>query len=180
MRDKKVSLPRINTLHPLIRGEVKLIIEKIELGFPPTVAVRVVQAYRSINEQNALYAQGRTIPGPNVRPDHPLGDTVTSAHGGSSNHNYGLAFDFALLYDKDGNGSYEVLSWDTVKDLDRDGQADWMEVVKEFESAKYDWGGRWKSRKDNPHIEKTFGFTIGQLLDKTIRGRVDEQGYVLI
>ncbi len=41
----------------------------------------VAQGYRSIAEQNRLYAQGRTLPGP----------IVTNARGGQSNHNRGIA-----------------------------------------------------------------------------------------
>lgn len=44
--------------------------------------------YRSVEEQNALYAKGRSAPGPKV----------TNAPGGKSMHNYGLAADSARFY----------------------------------------------------------------------------------
>lgn len=47
------------------------------------VDLRVVQGLRSLAEQNALYAEGRTI----------QGRIVTDARGGMSMHNYGLAVD---------------------------------------------------------------------------------------
>ena len=154
MRDK-VSEQRIFVLHPAIRNEVKQLIEKAEANLPG-VAIRIVQGLRTFAEQQALYDQGRTKPG----------NIVTNAKAGSSFHNYRLAIDFALLYDKDNNGSFETLSWDTLKDFDKDGEKDWMEVVDIFEDAGYTWGGRFTSIKDNPHFEKSFGHTWKQLLAK--------------
>lgn len=155
MRDK-ISESRVNDLHPLVRAEVKHLIEVAETGFPAGLAVRVVQGLRTIDEQNKLYAQGRTEPG----------SIVTKAKGGSSYHNYGLAIDFAILVDKDGNGAYDDLSWDIKKDNDKDGVADWLEVVKVFEAAGWEWGGKWTSIKDYPHLQKTFGYNWRQLLEK--------------
>jgi peptidoglycan L-alanyl-D-glutamate endopeptidase CwlK len=153
MRDK-ISIPRAAQLHPAVRDEVVVLIDKVEAGFPPNIAVRIVQGLRTIEEQNALYAKGRTAPG----------SIVTNAKGGSSYHNYGLAIDFAILIDKDGNGTYDELSWDIKKDNDKDGIADWLEVVKVFESAGWEWGGKWASIKDYPHVQKTFGHKWQTLL----------------
>lgn len=47
--------------------------------------ILVLHGYRSIEEQNALYAQGRTAPG----------KRVTNAKGGQSAHNFGMAIDVA-------------------------------------------------------------------------------------
>jgi len=159
MRDK-VSEARVALLHPSIRAEVKRLIEQAEDGFPPSMAIRIVQGLRTIAEQDALYAQGRTKPG----------NKVTNAKGGSSFHNYGLAIDFAILTDTDGNGSYNDLSWDIKRDNDKDGVADWLEVVKIFEAAGWEWGGKWATLTDNPHLQKTFGYTWQQLFEKVKRG----------
>jgi peptidoglycan L-alanyl-D-glutamate endopeptidase CwlK len=153
MRHKK-SEERVALLHPKIRDEVKALIEKAELELPQKVAIAVPQGLRTIDEQNALYAQGRTKPG----------SIVTNARGGSSYHNYGLAFDFCIVIDTDSNGVYDETSWDIKKDNDKDGTADWLEVVKVFEAAGYEWGGKWSSIKDYPHLQKTFGYTWGALL----------------
>lgn len=155
MRDK-ITEQRIAILHPKIRAEVKSLIEKAELGLPSNMAIRVVQGLRTFAEQDALYAQGRTKPGP----------IVTNAKGGQSNHNFALSFDFALIIDKDNNGSYETLSWSTTDDLDKDGKRDWMEVIDTFTAAGYSSGAYWHTIKDYPHIEKTFGYTVKQLLQK--------------
>lgn len=168
MRDK-VSIPRVALLHPKVRDEVAELIDKAEALFPATIAIRIVQGLRTIDEQNALYAQGRTTPG----------KKVTNAKGGSSYHNYGLAIDFAILRDKDGNGTYEELSWDTVADFDKDGLADWKEITGVFEAAGWEWGGRWATIVDMPHVQKTFGLTWRQLLTKYNAGDATG-GYVNI
>lgn len=141
------SIQRVRLLHPKIREEVSELIGKIEIN--NSFAIRIVQGLRTIDEQNALYAQGRTKPG----------QIVTNARGGSSYHNYGLAIDFCLLY----NGK---ISWDTNLDEDKDGVKDWQEVVTMFKNNGFSWGGDWKSIVDQPHLEKTFGYNWRALLDK--------------
>ncbi len=121
MRDK-VSIDRVALLHPNIREQVKALIQQAEEKLGQYAAIRIVQGLRTFEEQDALYAQGRSKPG----------NIVTNSRGGQSYHNYGLAIDFAILYDKDKNGTFETLSWDTLVDLDRDGEKDWMEVVEVF------------------------------------------------
>jgi peptidoglycan L-alanyl-D-glutamate endopeptidase CwlK len=112
------------------------------------VPIVITQGYRSIAEQDALYAQGRTKPGP----------IVTNAKGGTSYHNYGLAIDFALLMP---NG--KSVSWDMLRDGDGDKVADWMEVVAEGKALGFTWGGEFESIYDPPHLEITFGLTTKQL-----------------
>lgn len=153
MRDK-ISLERAQKLHPQVRQEVIDIINQIEAAWQPAWAIRIVQGLRTIQEQNNLYAQGRTMPG----------KIVTNAKGGSSYHNYALAIDFALLHDKDGNGSYETLSWN-VED------PGWHEVVKAFEAKGWYWGGNFSSIKDYPHLEKSFGFKPSELLKRYKEGQ---------
>lgn len=150
MRDK-ITEQRIALLHPERRYEVAKIIELAEAKFPKNMAIRVVQGLRTFEEQTALF---------NKRPK------VTNAKAGQSFHNYGLAIDFAILLDKDGNGSYGSISWDTASDLDKDGVIDWQEVVSEFEKAGWEWGGKWRTFKDLPHCQKTGGYTWQQLLAK--------------
>lgn len=146
----KVTQDRIALLHPKIRQGVTDLINAAEAQISPKLQIRVVQGLRTIKEQDALYAIGRTIPG----------KKVTNAKGGSSFHNYGLAIDVAFLVDG------KEISWDVTKDWDGDKIADWLEVVQIFLKAGYEWGGNWKNIKDNPHFQKTFGYTWKQLLAK--------------
>lgn len=81
--------------------------------------------------------------------------------------------DFCLLK-PDGS-----ISWSLSEDANHDGNADWMQVVDLFKSYGYDWGGNWKF-KDNPHLEKTFGLSIRQLLNLYNAFHLDDDGYVTI
>jgi peptidoglycan L-alanyl-D-glutamate endopeptidase CwlK len=128
--------------------EAATICKEIDNVLTGRAAVRFAQTYRSIDEQNELYAQGRTKPG----------KIVTNARGGSSYHNYGLAIDIVLIIDG------KTASWDMVTDFDGDHVADWMECVKIFKSHGWEWGGDWKSIKDYPHFQRTFGKSEVQLL----------------
>lgn len=154
------SIKRIMTMHPKVSFEVLHLFKQCH---KKGLTIRVVQAYRTFAEQNALYAQGRTKPGP----------IVTNAKGGLSNHNYGLSFDFCLLKP---NGS---ISWSLDDDLNDDGKKDWLQVVEIFKNNGFEWGGDWKFI-DNPHIEKTFGYKIRQLLELHNSGKIDSEGYVII
>jgi peptidoglycan LD-endopeptidase CwlK len=166
MRDQQ-SLERCQKLHPKVRQEVIDTITEVEQGFPSNIKVRVVQGLRTFEEQNQLYALGRTKVNPDGKTaSRPMGRTVTKAIGGKSNHNYGLAIDYALLYDNNGDGTFEELSWSLVKDGDKDGIKDWDEVKNAFIARGYSWGGSWRTFTDNPHIEKTFGFKVSELLAK--------------
>lgn len=143
----KLTTERIHKIHPELRDEVIEIYNEICKVLSKGVICRFAHTYRSNAEQNELY---------NKRPK------VTNAKGGQSYHNYGLAIDIVLLLDKDGNGTYESASWDNKLDFDKDGQADWIEVVKIFKMYGWEWGGDWKFT-DTPHFQKTFGKTIKEL-----------------
>lgn len=163
--DKK-TLEKIETAHPIIRDELRkdyLYCNNRLLG--KGVRLRFTWVYRSDEEQDGLYYK---IP------------KVTNAKGGQSIHNYGLAFDIVLLYDKDGNGTFETASWDTIKDGDNDGKSDWMEVTNFFKAKGWTWGGDWRSFKDRPHFQKDFGYSWrelkklveeGEFTEEVVRGR---------
>lgn len=149
MKDK-ISIDRANLLHPKIRQEIIDLITKAETVISPRLSIRIVQGLRTITEQDALYAQGRTKPG----------HIVTNSKGGASYHNYGLAADLCFLIDgKD-------ISWDIAKDWDNDGVSDFTEVANIFKAAGYTWGAEFHSIKDNPHFQKEFGYTWQQLFAK--------------
>jgi peptidoglycan L-alanyl-D-glutamate endopeptidase CwlK len=147
----KITLQRIELLHPALRDEAKEIYAEICERLTGKALCRFSHTLRTFAEQDALYAQGRTAPG----------KIVTRAKGGQSWHNYGMAIDIVLLVDTDGNGSYESASWDTTTDFDNDNNPDWDEVVYVFGLYGWEWGGNWKF-KDTPHFQKTFGLTISE------------------
>jgi peptidoglycan L-alanyl-D-glutamate endopeptidase CwlK len=146
MRDA-ITLQRIQKLHPAVRQEATEIYEKICAALTGKAYCRFTHTLRTIKEQDALYAQGRTAPG----------KKVTWARGGESFHNYGLAIDICLIVNK------KEASWDTKTDFDSDTIADWMEVVRIFKIYGWEWGGDWKNKPDRPHFQKTFGMRTKEL-----------------
>ncbi len=139
-----VTQQRIALLHPKLRDEVTTLVNQANAQLTTHSQIRIVQGLRTFAEQDALFAK---------RP------RVTKAKGGQSLHNYGVAVDFCLIIDG------KEVSWDLKKDWDGDKIADWMEVVSIFRKASFEWGGTWKFT-DNPHFQKTFGYTWQQLLNK--------------
>ena len=91
------------------------------------VKIKVISGTRTFEEQDKLYAQGRTKPG----------KKVTRARGGYSNHNFGLAFDIGVFEGKNYLGKSP--KYKAVGALG-------LEVG-------LDWGGNWKSIKDEPHFQ---------------------------
>lgn len=164
-----ITLQRIQQLHPQVRNEVEHIYKaQIVPALSGRAICRFAYTLRTFDEQNALYAQGRTkLFDANGKR---LGK-VTNAKGGQSIHNYGLALDIVLIKDKDGNGSFETASWEDTIDFDKDGKADWMEVVNILKANGWEWGGDWSSFKDKPHFQKDFGYTWQQLLAKYNAGQ---------
>lgn len=137
-------VPEVTQLHPVVAAKRD---QLIALSRDKGIEVLITDGFRSSEEQNALYRQGRSEDGP----------VVTTVKGGGSYHNYGLAIDFALL---DPGG--EAL-WDLEYDGNGNGQSDWMEVVAIAKRLGFSWGGDWKSFKDNPHLQMDFGYSIREL-----------------
>lgn len=148
-----VSIARLKLLHPAIREDAIAAYTEAVRRTPVGVHPFIVQTLRSFEESDALYQKGRTRPGPKV----------TNAKAGQSYHNYGLALDFALQI----NGR---LIWEVDKN--------WLIVVACFKEKDFEWGGDWKTFKDQPHLEKRFGLNWRTLLERHNAGAVDKDGYV--
>jgi len=144
----KLTIDRIAQAHPKIREELKNYYIECNNKLPKGVRLRFTYVYRSVEEQNKLY---------NQRPK------VTNAKGGQSIHNYSLAFDIAILLDKDNNGTFESIDWNISSPY-------FKLVVEYFKSKGYEHGGDWKNFKDYPHFQKTFGHTWQSLKRKLDTG----------
>ncbi|MDL5143945.1 M15 family metallopeptidase [Bacillus atrophaeus] len=121
-------------LHPIVKHNTEILKAAAE---KKGISIVITEGFRSIEEQNELYKQGRS----------KKGNIVTYAKGGESYHNYGLAIDFAL---QQKNGS---LLWDIEYDGNRNGTSDWLEVVAIAKKLGFEWGGDWKRFKDYPHLQ---------------------------
>lgn len=156
-----ITLKRIDLLHPKLRDEVREIYETITNSLTAKgIICRFTSTYRTKAEQTALYAQGRTD---KTKP------IVTMAKAGESYHNYGLAIDVCIIK----NGV--TASWDFSKDYDNDGVADLMEAIHIFQMNGWEWAGNWKTFREFPHVQKTFGKTIKQMqaLPKFIQDNIE-------
>ena len=134
----QITIQRIGEAHPKIREQLLQQYKEANNLLGKGARLRFAYVYRSNKLQDELF---------NKRPK------VTNARGGQSIHNYGLAFDIVLLYDNDGNGTFEEASWSQIRDFDKDTKSDWTEVVNYFKSKGWEWGGDWKSFKDAPHFQ---------------------------
>lgn len=117
----------INKCHPrLIELSKKLVSACRGQG----LIIGIGESFRTKEEQDALYAKGRTTPG----------NIVTNAKGSSysSHHQWGTAFD---IYRNDGKGVYT------------DGDGFFEKVGKIGKSIGLEWGGDWKSPVDKPHFQ---------------------------
>lgn len=141
-----LTIDRIYKSHPKIKEELLSLYLQCNNMLPKNVRLRFSYVFRSPEEQHALFLK---------RPK------VTNADSWQSIHNYGLAFDIVLLYDKNNDGTFETASWDNDKN--------WQMVVAFFKSKGYEWGGDWKKFKDAPHFQKDFGFDY-----KTLKQRIDK------
>lgn len=91
------------------------------------ITLIVTSALRTYEQQNDLYAQGRTKPG----------KIVTNAPAGYSNHNFGLAFDVTIF--EKGEPVWESPIYQTVGAIGK--------------NLGLMWGGDWASIDDEPHFE---------------------------
>lgn len=150
------SDPKLQNLLPVVQAAAEALIER---AYRRGVSIIITAGFRTYAEQNALYAQGRN------GDNRPI---VTNARGGQSNHNFGVAIDFALLLP-----SGREVSWDTLRDGDKDSLPDWSEVVEEAKRIGFSWGGDWRSFKDMPHLEMTFGLSTMEYAAGIRPSRID-------
>lgn len=114
----------IVTLLPEVRPLARALVQKAALN---GIRIKIISGLRTYAEQDALYAQGRTTPGPKV----------THARGGYSNHNFGIAFDVGVF---EGNKYLpESVKYKAVGALGMD--------------LGLEWGGNWKTIVDQPHFQ---------------------------
>jgi len=151
----QITLERIRKMHPKLRESLLSEYQEINSMLPKGVRLRFAYTYRTPQEQHAIFLQ---------RP------RVTKADSWQSIHNYGLAFDIVLLYDKDNNETFETASWEVNKY--------WKQVATYFKSKGWEWGGDWKNFKDYPHFQKSYGCTWQELKHLIDNGNIISDGFI--
>jgi peptidoglycan LD-endopeptidase CwlK len=114
----------IATLLPEVQPLARALVQKAaSVG----ITIKIICGLRTYAEQDALYAKGRTEPGP----------IVTKAKGGQSNHNFGIAFDIGVF--EDSKYLPDSPKYKAVGALGVD--------------LGLEWGGNWKTIVDQPHYQ---------------------------
>ena len=131
------SAAAIATLLPAAQRAARRLLAAANDGrLGPGVAVKIICGTRTYAEQTALYAQGRTTPGP----------IVTDAPAGYSNHNFGIAFDVGIFI----GGEYQ------------DDSPLYAKVGTLGRSQGLEWGGDWDSFPDEPHFQLAYPGTLAE------------------
>lgn len=121
-------------LHPRLQEKLKTFQKKCkEQG----ISIKFSECVRTVAEQDALYAKGRTAPG----------SIVTNAKGStySSQHMWGIAADFYLDMDIDRDGKKSDDAYNNRTGM-------FNKAGKIARSIGLGWGGDWTSIKDLPHV----------------------------
>lgn len=134
----------LSTLHPKMQEKMR---QFLTIASPVLeekgVVAKVISGLRSYDEQDALYAQGRTKPG----------RIVTNARAGYSNHNFGTAADLGLF--KGEKYLPESYLYDELGPIGK--------------SVGLEWGGDWKFQ-DLPHYQFPTGLTLTQMRERVAKG----------
>lgn len=117
---------RLDDLQDATRARARGLVTKAQ---EQGLGILVVSGLRTFSEQGRLFAQGRTVPG----------KVVTNAEPGESYHNFGLAFDFAVL-------EKGAVVWNPE-------HPHWKAFVRLGKRAGFEWGGDWRNFKDYPHLQ---------------------------
>jgi len=128
---RALSEQRLAKLHPGLASRGRAMLDACAQS---GLAIMVTEGLRTWEEQDALYAKGRTVP--------PIGKKywVTKAKGGQSFHNFGLAFDIVVL------DAIHKDEWD-------DSHPGWAAAAQIGKQLGLEWGGDWTGFVDRPHYQ---------------------------
>jgi peptidoglycan L-alanyl-D-glutamate endopeptidase CwlK len=127
-----MSSRNINDLEPQVASMCR---EFIEDCARQGITVIITSTYRSLEEQAALYAIGRTKPG----------NRVTNAKPGQSSHQYRIAFDFVPLI-------HNKAVWNNSELFTQCGEIG--------EKVGLEWSGRWLTYRESAHFEFKGGHNL--------------------
>lgn len=135
--------PKFDGLHPkIISATQALLTEAHNQG----LNVCMFCGYRPPEEQDKLFALGRTVKNPDgISDEKPMGRIVTKARAFQSWHQFGLAVDIVF---KNNNGDW---TWNSNQ---------WNKLGEIGKNFGFTWGGDW-TFKDFPHFQM-----IGKLKSK--------------
>jgi peptidoglycan LD-endopeptidase CwlK len=121
------------------------------------LSVRIISGTRTYDEQDELFAQGRT----------KKGKIVTNARGGFSNHNFGIAWDVGIFNEK---GEYIDDLIDEGRMTSKAVDAEYKKVGTYGKSLGLFWGGDW-TKPDYPHFQMRDNNELASIRDTFTDGR---------
>ena len=127
-----ISEARLSLICPIVAGKV------LNLASILTFPFRVTQGLRSWNEQERLYAQGRSLPG----------KIVTNAQPGHSWHNYGLAIDIVPLEMQTSTPDWNIH------------HPAWQVIHSAAKALGFTCGADFRTFPDWPHLQITGRFSV--------------------
>lgn len=137
----KASTRTLKILEQLTPYARSVITEMLNVAYELNMNMQVHSGYRSPQEQDRLYAQGRTSPG----------KIVTNAKGTptpQSTHCYKVAVDTHFDCNQDGVAEWDMVKYERV----------WAECKKRGLDKKGLFSGlEWKTFREGPHFEVSFG-----------------------
>ena len=128
-----------------------------QVGLSQGLSVRILSGTRTFDEQNELYAQGRTSPG----------DVVTNARAGYSNHNFGIAWDVGIFNEK---SEYIDDLIDKKMMTSKAVDAEYKKVGAYGKARGLFWGGEW-TKPDYPHFQMRDNNELASIRDTFTAGR---------
>ncbi len=137
-----VSETRLKDVHPLLASKVRAMANELAAE---GVMIRVTQGLRSWADQERIYQQGRSSPGP----------IVSNAKPGQSYHNYGLAVDVVPMTPLGPD-------WDTSHPV-------WKRIIEVGISLGLESGATWRTFKDYPHFQLTGNLPVTPTTDLITR-----------
>jgi peptidoglycan LD-endopeptidase CwlK len=122
------------TLHPGVQPLAREFLRQCRAaGF----RFKITSGLRTFEEQDALYAKGRTAGG----------EIVTKARGGHSSHNFALAFDVTMFAANETTPVWDGIEYTVAAPLGK--------------MLGLEWGGDWKSLNDKPHYQLRPAWAVG-------------------
>lgn len=161
----------MNGLKPLV---IQKWSELYQLCKQHGIDLAFISGFRSKEDQDKLYAQGRTT----------AGSIVTNAKGGQSFHNYGIAFDCCPKKNGQPDWSAPQTVWDLMGQLGESiglehGDRGYVDLphfqlrfnysLQDFQNNKVDWT-KWEINKEPTPVESTVTTSdpVNKLIDEAI------------
>jgi len=143
-----ISSRSLDDLLPYVQWKAKTFLARCEEAGHDVI---IISTYRDVEAQNVLYAQGRTTPG----------QIVTRAMGGSSFHQYRVAFDFAPVF-------HGKIPWKNIPLF--------TEIGEIGEKCGLEWAGHWKRSREYDHLQYTASL---KLKDFKVGFSLNDDGIIL-